>query len=232
VLLRVEDTGCGIAPELLDKVFEPFFTTKDTGRGSGLGLSMVDGFVSQSGGYVRISSRVHVGTVVRVYLPRHRVAGEATVHREGPRVEGTDAAMPHARPGEQVLLVEDNNDVRSYVVAALEQLGYGVIEAADGASALRILRELGSARIDLLFTDIVLPGGMSGVDLAAAIRERGYTLPTLYTSGYASSKAVGPEGLGSDALVLAKPYRVEALAAAVRRTIDAANKADAASATA
>ena len=136
VMLGVSDTGAGIAPEFLDKVFEPFFTTKETGKGSGLGLSMVYGFVKQSGGHVRIYSEVGLGTTVKIYLPRLSASLTAPAP---PPLAREEAPLVRARPGETILLVEDNDGVRRYGVGALEDLGYRVLAASDGAAALRLL---------------------------------------------------------------------------------------------
>jgi PAS domain S-box-containing protein len=223
VVLSVADTGCGIAADVLPRVFEPFFTTKETGRGSGLGLSMVYGFVSQSGGHVRIASREGAGTRVRIYLPRATETAPAAAAAGGDA--GDASAMPRARSGETVLLVEDNEDVRRLGVDALEQLGYRVVQAPDGRSALRTLDEK-DARIDLLFTDVVLPGGMTGYELARAAKARRARLPTLFTSGYAAGKAGAAGGVDADVPLLSKPYGIEALARAIRRAIDARAGAD------
>jgi len=223
VVLSVSDTGCGIAKELLPRVFEPFFTTKDTGKGSGLGLSMVYGFVTQSGGHVRLYSEAGSGTTVRIYLPRAE-SGDAPVDAAGELAAdlpaNADTPLARARDGESVLLVEDNEDVRRFGVAALEELGYRVLQAADGASALRLLDGNRMARVDLLFTDMVLPGGMSGPELAEAIRARRPRLPVLYTSGYTRHSAVHRGRLIAGARILAKPYPLHSLATAVRRALD------------
>jgi PAS domain S-box-containing protein len=228
VTLAVRDTGCGIPKHLVARVFEPFFTTKDTGRGSGLGLSMVYGFVTQSGGHVRIESRAGEGTCVRLYLPRAPTPhGAAT----GP-ANGTAAAaesgqrdadgMPRARPGESVLVVEDNDDVRRSGVAALEQLGYRVLQTSDGHAALRLLDAATAAgEVHVVFTDVVLPGGISGPDLVAAIRARRPGTPALFTSGYTPSAIGDHPGLAGHRHLLMKPYRIQELAAAIRRAIDA-----------
>jgi CheY-like chemotaxis protein len=209
----VRDTGHGIAPEHLSRVFEPFFTTKEAGKGSGLGLSMVYGFVKQSGGHVRIDSDVGRGTTVRILLPRSRRSASGEEAGDAERVE----ARPTARSNECILLVEDDEDVRRFGVSALEDLGYRVIAEPDAKSALRTLAADGT-RVDLLFTDVVLPGGMSGRDLAEAIRERRSRTPVLFASGY-TRNVVMPEG---SPRLLHKPYTIEALAAAVRGAIDGA----------
>jgi PAS domain S-box-containing protein len=219
VVVSVSDTGVGIAPDVLGKVFEPFFTTKAPGKGSGLGLSMVYGFVKQSGGHVRIYSEVASGTTVRIYLPRSRpdrVADGQVVHIE-PAAADDPATMPRAQPGEAILLVEDNDDVRRFGVAALEELGYRVVQAADGPAALRLLD---GVPVSLLFTDMVLPGGMSGPELATTARARRPEMPVLYTSGYTRHSAVHQGRLLAGARILAKPYPLHSLAVAIRRAID------------
>jgi PAS domain S-box-containing protein len=220
-MINVSDTGCGIPAELMDKVFEPFFTTKEVGTGSGLGLSMVYGFVKQSRGHVRLHSEVGAGTSVRIHLPRS-IAGEAN---EGATASGQSDSAPaessRAREGETVLLVEDNEQVRALGVSALENLGYRVLEASDGHSALRLL-DGGASRVDLLFSDVVLPGGMSGPELAAASSARRPGLAVLFTSGYTGNAGKTDDPLRSDAPMLRKPYARDALARAVRRAIDEA----------
>ncbi|HEY6830540.1 MAG TPA: ATP-binding protein, partial [Gemmatimonadaceae bacterium] len=219
------DTGCGIPAHVLPKVFEPFFTTKDTGRGSGLGLSMVYGFVTQSGGHVRIASTEGEGTCVRIYLPRASAA-DIAAHPipESPKASGVAAAsvepIVRARPGESILMVEDNVDVRRLGVAALEQLGYRVLQAPDGHSALRLLDDNGSLRVDAVFSDVVLPGGLSGPELVDRIRCSRPGIPALFTSGYTPDSVGAHPRLAADRRMLMKPYRIEALASAIRRTID------------
>ncbi|MEO8134757.1 MAG: ATP-binding protein [Betaproteobacteria bacterium] len=220
VMLSVSDNGCGIAKEHLEKVFEPFFTLKDTGKGSGLGLSMIYGFVRQSGGHVRLYSEPRVGTTVKMHLPRHVVhagpgvtAGLAGVQRP---------TVPLARDGETILLVEDNDDVRTFAVAALESFGYRVVGVRDGATALELLDAGALPRLDLLFTDVVLPGRMSGVDLAPLASARRPRLGVLFASGY-TRNAMSDAGMpGMNARLLDKPYSVENLATQCRRAIDEA----------
>jgi PAS domain S-box-containing protein len=220
VMVSVADTGCGIPTEVLDKVFDPFFTTKDVGMGSGLGLSMVYGFVKQSRGHVRIHSEVGAGSTVRIYLPRalHGDASGAAKPEEQSTVTG---GIARAVPGETLLVVEDNADVRRFASAALQNIGYRVLQAEDGAAALRMLDALGDARLDLLFTDFVLPGGMNGAALAQAVALRRPNLPVLYTSGYTSNSSWQRGELAADVRMLAKPYTLETLANRVRNAIDA-----------
>jgi PAS domain S-box-containing protein len=219
VLVSVTDNGLGIAREFLAKVFEPFFTTKETGKGSGLGLSMVYGFVKQSGGHVRLSSEMGAGTTVRIYLPRAVPTGDQVPATREPAAPPAEP-LPRARPGETILIVEDHEDVRRFGVAALEGLGYRVLHATDGRAALRLLEEPGRPAPDLLFTDVVLPGGMSGLELADAVARRRAPLPVLFTSGHARMLAVEGDPPVPPERILAKPYTVERLAASVRETLD------------
>jgi PAS domain S-box-containing protein len=219
VMISVSDSGCGIAKELLDKVFEPFFTTKDVGMGSGLGLSMVYGFVKQSHGHVRLYSEIGSGSTVKIYLPRSLDAIESVRPLDG--APAADVAA-RAKQGETLLMVEDNDDVRRLGVAALQSLGYRVLEAGDGPTALRMLDGPDGARIDLLFSDVILPGGMSGHALADQAVARRPGLPVLFTSGY-TRNAMSQQGrLATDVRMLAKPYTLESLATHVRQAIDAA----------
>ena len=209
VLVAVSDTGTGMDAATLARVFDPFFTTKDVGRGSGLGLSMVYGFAKQSRGHVAISSELGAGTTIRLYLPRAFMA-EAR-------------AEPPARgelPGgsERILLVEDDDAVRAHLGAQLERLGYPVVTASDGAEALQILKRDGP--FDLLFTDIVMPGGMTGRQLAVEARALHPELPVLFTSGYTESSIVHQGRLDHGVHLLNKPFRLQELALKVRRVLD------------
>ena len=212
VVLAVTDTGTGMATEVLEHVFEPFFTTKEVGQGSGLGLSMVYGFAKQSGGQLTVFSEPGHGTTVRLYLPRAE-AIERHAEPEAPR-----EATPRSR-GEIVLVVEDNPDVRSLTTTLLGGLGYRVLEARDGKAALAILRE--SPRLDLLLSDVMLPGGMSGMELATEARRRRAGIKVLFMSGYADGDAVRPSvGLDGGAPLLDKPFRRDLLARKVRQILD------------
>ena len=206
VMLAVSDTGQGIAPEHLQRVFEPFFTTKETGKGTGLGLSMVYGFVKQSAGHVAISSEPLQGTSVKLYLPRASAAAAvvATPEDEDTIVGGSDT----------VLLVEDDDAVRHVALTTLRSLGYTVIEASDGPSAMAVLEQ--RTDVQLLFTDIVMPGGMNGRVLADAARRLRPGLRVLYTSGYTENTIVHQGRLDEGALLLSKPYRRIDLDRAVR----------------
>jgi CheY-like chemotaxis protein len=205
----VSDTGAGMTPDVLARAFEPFFTTKGVGKGSGLGLSMVYGFLRQSGGHAKIYSEAGHGTTVRLYLPRAASAATVEVsHAEPPEVGGH----------EHVLVVEDDPLVREHAVTLLRGLGYRVSDAADGAAALKVLA--GPESVDLLFTDIVMPGGMNGRQLADAARSLRPHLRVLYTSGYTENAIVHHGRLDPGVQLLAKPYRRRQLAQKVRAVLD------------
>jgi len=209
VVIRIRDTGVGMTPAVIERAFEPFFTTKEVGRGTGLGLSQVYGFVSQSGGQVTIRSNVGRGSTVAIYLPRW--TGAVAEARGPPPATGP---LPRARDGEAVLVVEDEPDVRRLSVETLRDLGYAVAEASDGDEALRWLSARPAA--DLLFTDIVMPG-MNGLQLAEQARAAMPTLKVLYTTGYARD-ASGAESVRS--ALLPKPFTIEQLARRVREALD------------
>ncbi len=208
--ISVSDTGEGIAPETLKNVFEPFFTTKELGKGSGLGLSMVHGFAKQSGGAATITSTIGSGTTVLILLPR---SGEIASKID-------ETGLNRIAPGgdETILLVEDDADLRETSAANLMQLGYHVLQAGNAEQALQILAE--SRPVDLLFTDIMMPGGMLGPSLAQRAREMRPDLNVLFTTGYANSGvlATGATVLHSD--VLPKPFRTEDLAVRIRQLLD------------
>jgi signal transduction histidine kinase len=212
VMIAVSDTGSGMDVPTLEHAFEPFFTTKDVGRGTGLGLSQVYGFVLQSRGYVRIYSELGVGTVVKLYLPR--VTGAAAT----PETESSQIVSPASGKGEIVLVVEDHDDLRGYSTEALKEMGYRVVEAANAQAALTIL-DTGIA-IDLLFTDVVLPGGMNGRQLAdaAAIRRPG--MKVLFTTGYTRNAIVHNGQLDAGIQLIGKPFTYTALAAKIRAVLD------------
>ena len=202
IAISVIDNGVGMPPEILNRVFEPFFTTKEIGRGSGLGLSQVYGFVKQSGGYVHIESARGVGTRVHLYLPRSGGAAETTE----PLARGEPVA-PDAR-GATILVVEDEADVREVVAAELTNFGYRVLTAGDGPEALEILNQ--EHTIDLLFSDVVMPHGMTGDELAREARLQQPALKILLTSGYPAAELSERQSLG-EFRVLQKPYRIEEL---------------------
>ena len=214
ISLCASDTGTGMAPEIVAKVFEPFFTTKPLGQGTGLGLSMVYGFVRQSGGQVRIYSEIGQGTTMCLYLPRHYGAAEEV---ENPPAPGR---APRADEGETVLIVDDEPTVRMLVSEVLEDLGYTAIEAADGASGLKVLQS--DARIDLLVTDVGLPGGMNGRQLADAGRAVRDRLKVLFITGYAENAVLGNGQLERDMQVLTKPFVMETLASRIKHIITGA----------
>ncbi len=220
-LLSVTDTGTGIPPETLTRVFEPFFTTKSAPTRTGLGLAMIHGFVKQSKGHVRIYSEVGHGTTVKIYLPRMESAA---------RIESAPAAKPEegapsarALPGEVVLVVEDDDDVRELTVALLDDLGYSVLAARNGVEALAMLKK--SARIDILFTDVVLPQGMNGRALSEEAAVLRPDLPVLFTTGYARNAIIHDGRLDPGVQFIAKPYTQEEIAHKLRSVIDASAKA-------
>lgn len=208
VSIAVSDTGTGIDEETLKRVFEPFFTTKESGKGSGLGLAMVNGFAEQSGGVATIESQRGRGTTVRLLLPRSREA----------RTEREDTIATKAVPGgnETILVVEDDADLRETVVTALSQLGYRALPAANAEFALKLLT--GAERIDLLFTDVMMPGGTLGPTLAKRARELRPDIEVLFTTGYVDTGVLGNTLAGMD--VIHKPYRNEELAIRIRHVLD------------
>jgi CheY-like chemotaxis protein len=211
VSLCVSDTGTGMTPEVIAKAFDPFFTTKPLGLGTGLGLSMIYGFARQSGGQVRIYSEVGEGTNVCIYLPRH--FGDA----DDAEPEAELTAAPRAGAGETVLVVDDEPTVRMLVVEVLEELGYSAIEAGDGPAGLKILQS--SVRIDLLVTDVGLPGGMNGRQMADAARVHRPHLRVLFITGYAENAVVGNGHLEPGMHVMTKPFAMEALAGRIKDLI-------------
>ena len=220
-LLSVSDTGTGISPEHLGKVFEPFFTTKSASMRTGLGLAMIYGFVKQSKGHVRIYSEVGHGTTAKIYLPRMIGAARAESVPAAARVES--AQSPTARPGEVVLMVEDDEDVLNSTVVLLRELGYSVLTARNGAEALAQLK--GGKRVDILFTDVVLPQGMNGRMVAVEALALRPALPVLFTTGYARNAIVHNGQLDPDVQFLAKPYTLEELAQKLRAALDGAAEA-------
>jgi PAS domain S-box-containing protein len=209
VMIAVSDTGTGIPADIRDKVFEPFFTTKGVGKGTGLGLSMVFGFIKQSGGHIKIYSEVGHGTSIKMYLPR---AGAGAA-------DAPDLAPLQVRGGtETVLVVEDDLLVRNNVVLQLSSLGYRALEAGNGAEALRVIDSDGA--VDLLLTDVVIPGGMNGRELADEVARKHPAIKVLYTSGYTDNAIVHHGRLDPGVLLLGKPYRKADLARMVRVALD------------
>ncbi len=208
VMLAVSDTGTGMSPEIIDKVFEPFFSTKSEGKGSGLGLSMVYGFVKQSGGHVKIYSEVGEGTTIKLYLPRSAQSEDVEVVTDiGPAIGGT----------ETVLVVEDDDEVRATVVEMLGDLGYRVLKAVDAQSALNVIES--GIPIDILFTDVVMPGTLKSPELARKAKERLPDLAVLFTSGYTENSIVHGGRLDAGVELLSKPYTREALARKFRHVL-------------
>ena len=209
VMIAVSDTGTGIPATLLEKVFDPFFTTKEVGKGTGLGLSMVFGFVKQSGGHVKIYSEEGHGTTVRIYLPRSTGQGQAAAELL--------ASAQMAGGSETVLVVEDDALVRQYVVAQVASLGYTTLEAPNAAEALKIIdRE----DVDLLFTDVIMPGAMNGRQLVDEALKHRPQLKTLFTSGYTENAILHHGRLDEGVLLLAKPYRKPELARMLRVALE------------
>ena len=206
--VAVSDTGVGMAQEVIYKAIQPFFTTKELGKGTGLGLSMVCGFASQSRGFVCIESQPGNGTTVELCFQRAsaRAATEKSISERA--AEGGS---------ETLLLVDDEPQVRTIAAIQLKRLGYEILQAEDAREALEILDR--TPAVDLLVTDIGLPGGMSGLDLAAAVRKRYPLISVLYVSGYSDGSSSESAEQDSDAQFLAKPYDKLALAAAIRRAL-------------
>ncbi|MGY3616325.1 PAS domain S-box-containing protein [Bradyrhizobium sp. USDA 10063] len=206
VMVAVSDSGTGIPAHLLERVFDPFFTTKEVGKGTGLGLSMVFGFVKQSGGHIKIYSEERHGTSVKMYLPRATGLTQTVAEaQQAANVQGGH---------EVILVVEDDTLVRKYVVTQITSLGYSTLEAANAAEALKIIDT--GAPIDLLFTDVIMPGAMNGRQLVDEALKRRPGLKTLYTSGYTENAIVHHGRLDSGVLLLAKPYRKSELAKMIR----------------
>jgi PAS domain S-box-containing protein len=210
--LAVTDTGTGMPPEVIARVFEPFFTTKPIGEGTGLGLSMIYGFAQQSGGQVRIYSEVGQGTTVCIYLPRHYGAVQDDTAAEGL------SDLPRSEQGETVLVVDDEATVRMVITDILEDLGYAAIEAGDSATGLKVLQS--DVRIDLLVTDVGLPGGMNGRQMADAARTYRPDLKVLFITGYAENAILGNGTLPPGMAVLTKPFAMDHMAARIRSMIE------------
>jgi len=209
-MLAVTDSGTGMSPDIVERAFEPFFTTKETGKGSGLGLSMVFGFVKQSNGHIKIYSELGRGTAVKIYLPL-----QASISGEQPVVE----ARPAPSGGETILLVEDDAQVRNVVHGMLTRLGYKVILADSGASALSTLKV---ARVDMILSDVVLDAQMSGPELIVAVRRLEPEMKALFMSGYPRGAAHHNGGLHNTAPLLQKPFRAADLATKIREILDKA----------
>src|SRR5665647_1815326 len=208
VMVAVTDSGHGIPAEILNNVFEPFFTTKDVDKGSGLGVSMVYGFVKQSNGHIKIYSEEGHGTTVRIYLPQATGAAEPAAAPSTLAIEGGH---------ETILVVEDDNLVRTFVVGQIQSLGYATVAATNAAEALTIID--GPQAIDLLFTDMIMPGAMNGRQLADAALQRRGSLKILFTSGYSNEVIIHHGHLDAGVLLLAKPYRKSDLARMIRAAL-------------
>ena len=210
VMIEVSDTGTGMTPEVISRIFEPFFTTKSRDKGTGLGLSMVFGFIKQSGGHISVYSEPGIGTTFRLFLPR--------MTEELQIVEGYTAAPLVHGNGETVLVVEDNTALRRVVTRQLGELGYRVLEAENAADGLRLMER---QSVDLLLTDVVMPGGTDGRELARRARQRWPHIKVVFTSGFSETRLnehAGP--LASCNPLLSKPYRKEELASAAREALD------------
>jgi len=211
VCISVSDTGQGMDDATVARAFEPFYTTKPVGKGTGLGLSQVYGFVKQSGGHVKIYSEVGQGTTVKIYLPRLAVDTQALEERD-------DTAIPDSDGKETILVLEDDDDVRTFSVETLRELGYRVIEAHDGPSALRLLER--QARVDLLFSDVVLPGGMTGAQVAEQARKIRPQIKVLFTTGYARNAIIHQGRLDKGVRLITKPFSSADLATKIRNVLD------------
>jgi signal transduction histidine kinase/CheY-like chemotaxis protein len=211
VLIAVTDTGSGMTKEVLASAFEPFFTTKDVGHGTGLGLSQVYGFVKQSGGHIKIYSELGQGTTVKLYLPRLVAQDGETVGDAGEQV------LPKAIRSEVILVVEDEERVRAFTIEMLRELGYGVLEAANGSAALRLIEA--NPAIQLLFTDVGLPGGMNGRQLADAAMKVRPDLKVLFTSGYTRNAIVHGGRLDAGVALIGKPFTYAALAEKIAQVL-------------
>lgn len=217
ILIAVSDTGAGIPSDLIGQVFDPFFTTKEVGKGSGLGLSMVYGFAKQSGGHLSVYSELGEGTTVKLFLPRSDLSAPSqVVPDQDPQI----TEVPKAR-GETILVVEDEGDVRTLVVALLSGIGYEILEAGNAESALTALET--SSRINMVLTDVILAGEMNGPDLAREISRRRPGIGILYMSGYAENAIANYAGIDEGAELLTKPFKRADLAQKVRAVLDRAN---------
>ncbi len=222
VMVAVSDTGSGMSPELLEKVFQPFFTTKAQGKGSGLGLSMVYGFIKQSGGHINVYSELGHGTSIKMYLPRKFAAGEAVPEIAGKPAEAiveVEAAPAPVPRNPKILVVEDQEAVRAVACGFLEDFGYDIVEAEDGLQALAKLQE--NPDVDLMFSDVVMPGGLNGFDLAQAARGIRPDLKIVHTSGYPKGAMVHQEEPRfREGFIIMKPYRREDLQKIIKDALE------------
>ena len=216
VRLVISDPGVGMAPEVASRVFEPFFTTKDIGKGSGLGLAQVYGFAQQSGGSVEVDSKVGVGTSIILCLPRAKgLPADAEAQAEGP--------IARAGAGQSILVVEDDDEVAALVTEMIGQMGFVCTRVASATAALGALAD--GRRVDAVFSDVMMPGGFDGVELARELRRRRPDLPVVLTSGYAD--AFSPQAEAQDLVLLPKPYTSADLAAVLNRALDGLGSSDA-----
>jgi CheY-like chemotaxis protein len=215
VLIAVSDTGPGMPPDVLERAFEPFFSTKPQGKGSGLGLSMVYGFVKQSGGHVAIETEVGKGTVLRLYLPRAEQAEDGMIDT---------SAIPVTGGQETILVAEDDEAVRNTVIEILGELGYQILAAKDASAALSIIES--GVDIDLFFTDVIMPGPLTSPEVARRARDWLPHMAVLFTSGYTENSIVHGGRLDPGVELLPKPYSREALARRVRQVLDATVRTD------
>jgi PAS domain S-box-containing protein len=212
VAVCVTDTGSGMPPEVAAQAFEPFFTTKPVGQGTGLGLSQIYGFTKQSGGHVKIYSELGQGTTLKMYLPR--MTAPVEVHAE----TVPELPLPEGSTSETILVLEDDDDVRAHSVEVLRELGYRVLEAPDGPSALRLMEVHG--RVDLLFSDVVLPGGLTGAQVAAQAKHLQPDIKVLFTTGYARNAIIHNGRLDKGVQLITKPFSHADLAEKVRSALD------------
>jgi CheY-like chemotaxis protein len=218
IMVAVSDTGCGISDDIMSRVFDPFFTTKDIGMGTGLGLSQVYGFTKASGGHIKIDSIVGVGTAVRLYLPR---STEVLIQAEAGSHPAQDRRTSSAAT---VLVVEDDHMVLALASDILSEFGYRLLTAHDATEALAIL--MGAEPIDILFSDVVMPGGMNGVELAIEARRLRPEIRVLLTSGYPATLLASEHGLDKTMPLLGKPYRLQDLGDSVRTILDGTTRHD------
>ena len=211
VSLSVTDTGTGMSPEVAGRIFDPFFTTKAADKGTGLGLSMIHGFMRQSGGEIRVYSEVGRGTTMCLYLPRHYGETEELEQTVEKRIVESPGS------GETILVVDDEPSVRTLVVEVLEELGYLAIEAGDGPTALRLLQSV--SRVDLLITDLTLPGGIDGREVADRARTLHSSIRVLFITGYAENAVIGNGQLQPGVQLLRKPFSMQVLASRVKNTL-------------
>ncbi|WP_434729987.1 response regulator [Rhizobium binae] len=211
VMISMTDTGTGMSPDVIDRAFDPFYTTKGPGKGTGLGLSQVYGYIKQSGGHIKIYSEIDRGTTVKIYLPRHVGKADARLAAAGAQ------PIPQGSVNDTILVVEDDEHVRTMTAESLHELGYTVLQAGSGLEALVLLEE--NADVDLIFTDIVMPQ-MSGRQLADAVQEKWPTIRILYTTGYTRNAIVHNGVLDHGVSLLSKPFSLEQLAHKIRELLN------------